>query len=123
MELEVHSEVEVHSSGSEIGNSQAGSSSRTSRTGNNPIDNTPTNAEMSLLKKACDDSGSDDLESLYPSVPLRTSSILPRPAMVCKVKQFHYKVLQNEKNTSNFLRTNAVLKLSSQHFFWFTGDQ
>ena len=37
-------------------------------------DNTPTNAEMSLLKKACDGDSSDlssDLESLYPSVPLR----------------------------------------------------
>ena len=66
-------EVEDHS----ISQVQTGS--------NNPFDNTPTNAEISLLKKACDD---DDLESLYPSVPLRTSSILPRPAIVCKGETF-----------------------------------
>ena len=80
-------DVEVHSS---AGSSQTGSSNyATAGNGTNPIDNTPTNAEMSLLKKACDDQrgdDEDDLESLYPSVPLRTSSILPRPAMVCKVK-------------------------------------
>ena len=35
--------------------------------------------------KACDD---DDLESLYPSVPLRTSSILPRPALISKGETF-----------------------------------
>merc|ERR1719468_952349 len=54
-------------------------------------DNTPTNAEMSLLKKACDGDSSDlssDLESLCPSVPLRTSSILPSPAMVPKGETF-----------------------------------
>lgn len=48
-------------------------------------DNTPTNAEISLLKKACDE---EDLENLYPSVPLRTSSILPRPAIVSKGETF-----------------------------------
>ena len=37
----------------------------------NAFDNTPTNTEISLLKKACDESEQDDLESLYPSVPLR----------------------------------------------------
>ena len=93
-------DVEVHSS---AGSSQTGSSNyATAGNGTNPIDNTPTNAEMSLLKKACDDQrgdDEDDLESLYPSVPLRTSSILPRPAMVCKVKSilnliFRYQIFQ-----------------------------
>ena len=84
-------DVEVHSDcGSNAGNAQTGSNNYAAAgNGTNPIDNTPTNAEMSLLKKACDDQrgdDEDDLESLYPSVPLRTSSILPRPAMVCKVK-------------------------------------
>ena len=84
-------DVEVHSDcRSNAGNAQTGSNNYAAAgNGTNPIDNTPTNAEMSLLKKACDDQrgdDEDDLESLYPSVPLRTSSILPRPAMVCKVK-------------------------------------
>ena len=51
-------------------------------------DNTPTNAEIPLLNKACDED--TDLESLYPSVPLRTSSILPRPAMVSKGETFRF---------------------------------
>ena len=72
-------EVEDHSISGGGGNGQSQTGS------NNPFDNTPTNAEISLLKKACDD---DDLESLYPSVPLRTSSILPRPAIVCKGETF-----------------------------------
>lgn len=50
---------------------------------------TPTNETETLLKKACDqDSQDSDLESLYPSVPLRTSSILPRPAIVSKGETF-----------------------------------
>ena len=98
-------DVEVHSS---AGSSQTGSSNyATAGNGTNPIDNTPTNAEMSLLKKACDDQrgdDEDDLESLYPSVPLRTSSILPRPAMVCKVKSI--------LNLSLSLRLNLMLSLN-----------
>ena len=75
MELEVKAEIDIHH-----------------------YDNTPTNdnSEALLLKKACDldddDEASkateDDLESLYPSVPLRTSSILPRPAIVPKGETF-----------------------------------
>ena len=70
MELEVKADIE---------------NARSSNTTHH-YDNTPTNAEISLLKKACEDS--DDLESLYPSVPLRTSSILPRPAIVSKGETF-----------------------------------
>lgn len=49
---------------------------------------TPTNAEISLLKKACDGDEEDEDLLLYPSVPLRTSSILPRPAIVSKGETF-----------------------------------
>ena len=80
MELEVKAEVDVH----------------------HHYDNTPTNdnSEALMLKKACDledddeaasaggATTEDDLESLYPSVPLRTSSILPRPAIVPKGETF-----------------------------------
>ena len=74
MELEVKAEIDIHH-----------------------YDNTPTNdnSEALLLnKKACDledeeaATTEDDLESLYPSVPLRTSSILPRPAIVPKGETF-----------------------------------
>ena len=106
-------DVEVHSS---AGSSQTGSSNyATAGNGTNPIDNTPTNAEMSLLKKACDDQrgdDEDDLESLYPSVPLRTSSILPRPAMVCKVKSILNLSLSLSLNLSLSLRLNLMLSLN-----------
>ena len=77
MELEVKAEIDIHH-----------------------YDNTPTNDnnEALMLKKACDldedevattgETTEDDLESLYPSVPLRTSSILPRPAIVPKGETF-----------------------------------
>jgi hypothetical protein len=49
-------------------------------------DDTPTNdLENDLGSKSCCD---DDMESLYPSLPLRTSSILPRPALVAKGETF-----------------------------------
>ena len=75
MELEVKADIEIHH-----------------------YDNTPTNdnSEALMLKKACDleddeagnETTEDDLESLYPSIPLRTSSILPRPAIVQKGETF-----------------------------------
>ena len=78
MELEVQADIESYSSGANSNRGNGSSQNPLTGNSNNPaIDNTPTNAEVSLLKKACDDDS--DLESLYPSVPLRTSSILPRP--------------------------------------------
>ena len=86
MELEVQADIESYSSGANSNRGNGSSQNPLTGNSNNPaIDNTPTNAEVSLLKKACDDDS--DLESLYPSVPLRTSSILPRPGMFYGVNQ------------------------------------
>ena len=82
MELEVQADIESYSSGANSNRGNGSSQNPLTGNSNNPaIDNTPTNAEVSLLKKACDESDNIDLESLYPSVPLRTSSILPRPGI------------------------------------------